>query len=1249
LLIGQFLSVHFNHCVIFAKILQLIVVILRNSKIFLASNSVLMPQDVNRYQRRNFRFLLKILFSAVIFLLLNTSSSFGLNFDWTGSVNTDVTNPLNWINESTLPLLAIPGSGDNALVGVNKVVGLVTINLTNMPVVTANTTWGSLTFGYNSPLTSYVDGSNSSGPTYGMMYNLSLMVNSGVTLTVLGNVTQNHNPSVRATPNNYLTTTIGGLGTLLCQGNFLIGDATTKPDNTVADVTKVALQITQLTISGNVILNSNGNNASGGNAGICYPLFSVEKGTTTLLKQITFATNNSPLISGYNTYNPGQPGYLGQIAYQGYGEVEADNTAGSANTFEFQYKQPIVKADNFYVFFEGGGNSGTVLYDDPNAETQTVYTANEPSATTTATYINIVSPSYYNLTLSGPSPKSVDGNSTLGTVTQGLVIGNNWSTSGGVVNLTLNNPTVTVGDGWMNSTTVTQGTGSITTGGYVTNSSLITGSTATITVGGLFTNTNKFTCGTGSVTYKGGYTNSATFTASTTGMIYFTGTQPLLDNSTTGTKFYKVTFNSPGSTATTATMTAGVGNFTVADIGILTMVSPAQLVAGSTTVGGAAYLTLNSDATGTASIAPIGGTSTISGNVTAQRYIPGGTPAYRSYRLLTLPVNVSTLTNNQATTEGFIDLSSLNSGIITAGPGSGFSYPTKTANPLMYLYDESRPQNFSAYVAGKNVGIYSLATSSPYQDIYYPKGAAASPAPTAIAAVPVGNSVQVYYVGPYVSSPSLGATAPIAATTSATGYLNQGTIPVYVFPSTSSKTLSYSQLVNTLPAQGLGLNQVGNPYASTIDLDSLYFDNKTGTAAIGSSFWELKQPSNIFVAYNAASHTASTTGSGAEAYIASGQGFFVQAITATSALTFYEQEKVNVQLGTSTTPVLILSQRSNNYMPAAEAIPSGLAGLHLQMTKDSVNYVQTGIYFNGSWSDKYSPQEDAIDMGGTSPQVYLSSYSSDDVRLSINQLGNYNKGKIVKLYTSATSSGSYTMSLADIKNIDALYNVYLRDHKLNDSVDLRTTSSYSFTINTSDTTTYGGNRFDLVIALKNLPAYQLLTFTGQKVNSGVQLNWLANNTGTYTGFVLEREGADNTFTPIYTVQSTGSSNYNFVDSKPMIGNNTYRLAQSDVNGNITYSSLVTIGYNNVSSNGYFSVYPNPSKSIINVLVNSTTAGNANYTADIYNTSGVLMDHRVLNTYTWAEDVSSYKEGVYIITLKNTNGDSLEMEKFIKVK
>jgi hypothetical protein len=123
------------------------------------------------------------------------------------------------------------------------------------------------------------------------MAKLSLSVNTGITLTVLGNVTQNHNSSTQGSSFNYVTTTIAGSGTLLCQGNFVVGDAITQPNNTVADVSKVALQINQLTITGNVILNSNGNNATAGNAGICYPFFSVEKGTTTLLKQITFAKN----------------------------------------------------------------------------------------------------------------------------------------------------------------------------------------------------------------------------------------------------------------------------------------------------------------------------------------------------------------------------------------------------------------------------------------------------------------------------------------------------------------------------------------------------------------------------------------------------------------------------------------------------------------------------------------------------------------------------------------------------------------------------------------------------------------------------------------------------------------------------------------------------------------------------------------------------------------------------------------------
>ena len=200
-----------------------------------------------------------------------------------------------------------------------------------MPVVTANATWGSLFFGYYGPQGTY---------TYGTNETLSLTVNAGVTLTVSGNVTQNHNPSAAGSTFNYITTTISGAGTVTCQGNFIVGDATTQPANSVADVSRVSIQITQLTINGNIVLNSNGNNGTPGVNGICYPWFSVEKGTTTLLKQITFATNNAPVANAYDmAYNPPLTSH-----YPGYGKFSADITSGSVSTLELKYKQPIALA-----------------------------------------------------------------------------------------------------------------------------------------------------------------------------------------------------------------------------------------------------------------------------------------------------------------------------------------------------------------------------------------------------------------------------------------------------------------------------------------------------------------------------------------------------------------------------------------------------------------------------------------------------------------------------------------------------------------------------------------------------------------------------------------------------------------------------------------------------------------------------------------------------------------------------------------
>ncbi|WP_216846657.1 S-layer family protein, partial [Mucilaginibacter sp. L196] len=522
-----------------------------------------------------------------------------------------------------------------------------------------------------------------------------------------------------------------------------------------------------------------------------------------------------------------------------------------------------------------------------------------------------------------------------------------------------------------------------------------------------------------------------------------------------------------GSTASGAT---NVANLTVANTatngtvditgGPVNLYNTLTMTSGKLLIDNAnsGVLTLMSNAAGTAAVDVIPSTSSITGNVNVQRYITGGS-AYRGYRLLSSPININS-SLNQTSTQANIGLIYLGGGILTGGPGTGFT--TYTLNPLTYLYNETRTVNHLAYSGGQNVGVTSVtgAVTRPGVTPYSVSTLATNLVTvTSNVVVPVGNSYLVYFVGDNTSPNLAPSRTPENSVVTDTGYLNQGNILLHFFDGqTGNNTLmTYTA---TSGAATPGLHQIGNPYASTIDIDKVYNDN---SSSINPTFWEFKQTSQAYYAINAISNT--TQSSNISQYIASGQGFFVGAKAAGGTVTFKESEKIaSKQLVSGGTPLLLLNQKQSSSISAAELQPANvLSGLHLQITQDTLTSTQTGIYFSKSWSDSYSPKEDAVDLDGTS--VYLSSYSSDNKRLSINQLGDYSgtNRKVVKLFVSAASYGAYNLSLADIKNIDTLYNVYLRDHMLNDSVNLRTAKTpYNFNI-TTDTASYGANRFDLVL------------------------------------------------------------------------------------------------------------------------------------------------------------------------------------------
>jgi len=502
---------------------------------------------------------------------------------------------------------------------------------------------------------------------------------------------------------------------------------------------------------------------------------------------------------------------------------------------------------------------------------------------------------------------------------------------------------------------------------------------------------------------------------------------------------------------------------------------------------------------------------------------------------------------------------------------------------------------------------------------------------------------------------------PDATTLTATGYLNQGTIP-FVFWKTGSTSLPHDVTSGT---SNYGVFQVGNPYPSTINLVTLFNDNyNAGSNAIGAAFYELI-PAGNYVSYNASNGAVSDLR--ASKYIVSGQGFLAQTTAAGQTLTFKEDQKTTYStsatlLESIRTPTTTLSNAHIiNSIPSSadkdhnDELPVNTnpvnAGLHVQLTLDSANYAQTGVYFKNTNSDKYLSSEDAVEIDGGTPQVFLSSYSADSVKLSINTMADYGQGKRIRLYANANVSGTYTLSLADIAGLDTTdYNIYIVDNKLADSLDIVKSKSYSFTLNTGDTTTFGSNRFVLAVDHKPVKPYELATFSGQKVSTGVQLKWTAVNAGNYTGYTLQKLDAGGGYDSLYSVQSdTSTTAYNFIDTHPIIGNNTYRLAQNGITGAITYSAAVTIGYSNTTPNGALTIYPNPAKTIININIPSSTITSPNYVADIYNSAGQVVNHQTVSGSSWTNDVSSYKLGFYVLQVKDTAGNLIGIGKFVKVE
>ena len=733
---------------------------------------------------------------------------------------------------------------------------------------------------------------------------------------------------------------------------------------------------------------------------------------------------------------------------------------------------------------------------------------------------------------------------------------------------------------------------------------------------------------TGNLNIDGDFTNAlnnttANYAALSIPTVNFTGTtQALYGGVGTGTTFYNVTFSGNG----TKTMANGI--FVLNNKGVLTMNGTST----STVLDGGGLLTLKSDALSSGTIAAFNGPQII-GNVKVERYVTGGSSTYRSYRLFSSPVWQGTA-GTSPTTYNVSNLDYIiGSTLVTGASGGGFD---KTGNPSIYLFREDQATSYATFTGGNFWGISKLNNSPTYNLNLNSLPATYN--------MPSGCGAFVFFRGdrttnlPNKYKPG---TSAESVTMTNTGTLNQGKITVRTWYAPTTGNLGFSTTAGNTSVRGFNL--VGNPYASSINWDTYNTNTSTpnygiNCVGVGNAVYVLDPVSKNYGTYTSGQGYPGTHG--ATNIIVSGQGFFVLASSSSATMTFNESAKTNAQatggyllLGT---PVNVAN---NQY-------------IRLLLAKDSVNTDDILIRFNSTASTGYVINEDVPYRKG-SGAVSLSSISSNNVDLAINNLPLPKTSEVIGLNVNTTADGTYTLSMTQLQGIPQLYEVWLMDAWKKDSLDMRHNPTYSFNVDKKDTTSFGSKRFSLVIRQNPAYAYHLLNFTASKITAvtQVQVVWKTENEGNFTHFTVERSvDGGKTFDVICSQGASDQGTYSLVDQNPVKGQNLYRLKQVDINGAISYSQVIPVMYGDKPALivNKLSIYPNLASSMINLVIDPDVTVTS-YSISITNSTGLIVKQATASQNTWQANLSNLLAGTYIVHVVNNKDKTLVGKtKFVKL-
>ncbi len=352
----------------------------------------------------------------------------------------------------------------------------------------------------------------------------------------------------------------------------------------------------------------------------------------------------------------------------------------------------------------------------------------------------------------------------------------------------------------------------------------------------------------------------------------------------------------------------------------------------------------------------------------------------------------------------------------------------------------------------------------------------------------------------------------------------------------------------------------------------------------------------------------------------------------------------NTNFGVGNARRALLQFQLTGIIPAGSTITSVSLQLFCNKVPSSSPVTDVKLHkLSAAWGEGTSDAGDDFDGTGLAA-------TSDDATWQQRLFGTSNWGTAGGDYVTAASAttqvaganANYTWSSAQLTaDVQSWVNAPAANYGwilIGDEANARTAKRFASKNNTNTLL-----QPQLTITYTGAVPVTLTGFAAKETTKGIQLNWQTQQELNNAWFDVQHSQDGVRFNTIGRITGAGNSavvkNYQFIHEGTAPGQQFYRLAQTDIDGKISYSSIVQLSTD--KRHNTISISPNPVTNSI-VLSGSAYQKGNRYTVVAQNGTIVLQGRLQAATI----NAAALSPGSYILKLEQNNGQTL-LGRFLK--